>query len=223
MIQYPIFVYSEIYPKEPQPITKERQEVIEDSLDELAKMLPQEIPWTLSGGIAIPLTLGKFYRNHYDIDIAFPESSLKDIVSNIEKHNYKLASRAMMMHTYRNQKLSIYKFMNVDEALSKRKSNMDLRLVKIKDGEIVPHSHPLHYIALFPHHYDTKLGCIISNEDNLRVPFDYLDGGTYITKSGKEMKLVNLLYSDLIRQKKKDKTSQLDREMIKKFREGQTI
>ena len=40
-------------------------------LSELAGIL-QDIPWLLAGGLAIPMTLGRFYRKHYDIDIAFP-------------------------------------------------------------------------------------------------------------------------------------------------------
>ena len=40
-------------------------------LGELAEMLAG-IPWMLAGGLAIPMTLGRFYRRHYDIDVVFP-------------------------------------------------------------------------------------------------------------------------------------------------------
>jgi hypothetical protein len=42
-----------------------------ERLGELAAIL-EGIPWLLAGGLAIPMTLGRFYRDHSDIDVAFP-------------------------------------------------------------------------------------------------------------------------------------------------------
>ena len=47
-------------------------------LGELAGVL-SGIPWLLAGGLTIPLRLGRFYRRHYDVDVAFPVESFGDV------------------------------------------------------------------------------------------------------------------------------------------------
>lgn len=37
------------------------------------------LPWALAGWLAIPVTIGRFYRPHYDVDIIFPHEAFGDV------------------------------------------------------------------------------------------------------------------------------------------------
>lgn len=45
--------------------------IYDQRIAELAAIL-HGTPWLLAGALAIPVTLGGFYRRHYDVDVAFP-------------------------------------------------------------------------------------------------------------------------------------------------------
>jgi hypothetical protein len=62
-----------------------------ERLDELAGIL-EGIPWVLAGGLTIPLTLGAFYRRHYDVDVAFPVEAFPAIDGAMRRAGYYLST-----------------------------------------------------------------------------------------------------------------------------------
>lgn len=54
------------------------------------------IPWLLAGGLAIPVTLGRFYRAHSDIDVAFPLEELPRVDVALRRAGYYLTTSRPM-------------------------------------------------------------------------------------------------------------------------------
>lgn len=66
-----------------------------ERLSELAKVL-EGIPWLLAGGLSIPMTLGRFYREHYDIDVAFPVEEFPRLDAAMRRAGYYLSTSRPM-------------------------------------------------------------------------------------------------------------------------------
>ena len=64
-------------------------------LGELAAIL-DGVPWLLAGGLAIPMTLGRFYREHYDIDVAFPLEEFPKLDAAMRGSGYYLTTSRPM-------------------------------------------------------------------------------------------------------------------------------
>jgi hypothetical protein len=60
-------------------------------LGQLAEILAG-IPWMLAGGLAIPVTLGRFYRRHYDVDVVFPLSEFPRVDHAMRTAGYALTT-----------------------------------------------------------------------------------------------------------------------------------
>ena len=60
-------------------------------LADLAQIL-DGIDWVLAGGLAIPLTLGGFYRRHYDVDVAFPVEEFPRVEAAMARAGYYLST-----------------------------------------------------------------------------------------------------------------------------------
>jgi len=60
-----------------------------DRLHELAAVL-DGVPWLLAGGLAIPVTLGRFYRDHFDIDIIFPLEAFEVVEERMRAGGFRL-------------------------------------------------------------------------------------------------------------------------------------
>src|SRR4030042_2799982 len=66
---------------------------MEEDLDSLARLLEGDFAWCLAGGMAIPASLGRFYRRHTDIDIEVEGSNLGRLVEKARAEGYGLFSR----------------------------------------------------------------------------------------------------------------------------------
>ena len=66
-----------------------------ERLSELAAVL-DGIPWLLAGGLAIPMTLGRFYRDHSDIDVAFPVEEFPRLDAAMREAGYYLSTSRPM-------------------------------------------------------------------------------------------------------------------------------
>lgn len=62
-----------------------------ERLESLAAIL-DGIPWILAGGLTIPLTLGGFYRRHYDVDVSFPVEEFPRVVAAMRRAGYFLST-----------------------------------------------------------------------------------------------------------------------------------
>ena len=68
-----------------------------DALRALQRML---VPgtWALAGGLAVPVTMGRFYRRHGDIDIVMPLGGLADVVRAFRAGGYELYTSWAVTH-----------------------------------------------------------------------------------------------------------------------------
>jgi hypothetical protein len=78
-----------------EPDVGEAPEVYENRLRELARIL-HGVPWMLGGGLAVPLTLGHFYRRHYDVDILFPWTAFPAVEAAMRCAGYDLSTHFPM-------------------------------------------------------------------------------------------------------------------------------
>jgi len=77
------------------PAAAEAPEAYLHRLGELAGIL-RGLPWLLAGGLTIPLRIGRFYRRHYDVDIAFPVEALPDIDAAMRAAGFYLSTHFPM-------------------------------------------------------------------------------------------------------------------------------
>lgn len=78
--------------KPSQSMQTEDIHLLNNFLDNLAKNLAG-LEWMVAGGLSIPLTTGKFYRNHEDLDILVKKEHLSGLVKAIQTSGYALFSR----------------------------------------------------------------------------------------------------------------------------------
>lgn len=71
-----------------------------ESIHALCRML-DEIPWLLAGGLAVPFTLGGFFREHDDIDIMVPCASMPAACIQFRSAGYQLFKRVIFSHNAR--------------------------------------------------------------------------------------------------------------------------
>ncbi len=77
------------------PPIAEAPDVYLSRLADLAGIL-QGIPWLLAGGLTIPLRLGRFYRRHYDVDVAFPVEAFGDVDAAMRRAGFYLSTHFPM-------------------------------------------------------------------------------------------------------------------------------
>lgn len=75
-------------------------------LGALARTLAGQ-PWMVVAGCAVPLTLGRFYRRHQDLDIAVPVEALPRIAAALQHDGYTLTTRLLRTRAWRRIDLEI--------------------------------------------------------------------------------------------------------------------
>lgn len=194
------------------PSSKENQEEIKNIIKSLPTILGNPENWVLSGGIAIPLTTGQFYREHFDIDIGLHEKYLEEIVDEAKKSNYGLFSRKLMMHTSSKEKFEIYSKVTPEESIKNKNKNLRLirldrrlkivRLVKLED-----------YFDIYLHKIDREN--LISHEDGLIIPTVYNKGEKHYLENRMSIYLRDLRFLQIIKMNhSKDKINKTDLEKI---------
>ncbi|WP_447977378.1 nucleotidyltransferase domain-containing protein [Candidatus Nitrospira bockiana] len=58
----------------------------------------QGTPWHLVGGLAVPVTIGRFYRHHHDLDVALDLADLATVTSAMERAGYRLYTTTLVRH-----------------------------------------------------------------------------------------------------------------------------
>jgi hypothetical protein len=192
--------------------TPEATRAAESSLDKLADILKGNFEWVLSGGLAIPTTIGSFYRIHDDIDIGIHERDLGKLAEAAAQNGYGLFSRIFMTKVSPSHKVDVYKSVSPEEALEKQSKR--LRLVRLgKNGKIVRHENLLDYFDVYTHYYED--GELVSNEDGTRVPLFNNYGRAYTTISKKKIIVRALEYIEQLKLTGKDEKDKHDLRILR--------
>ncbi len=192
-------------------ISSEEIDNLELNLDRLVGIVNGDFEWVLTGGLAIPTTLGKFYRTHRDIDIGLNENDLEFLVKTIRENGYDLFSRRIMVKLSSKYKLDVYKSVSVEEVLAERCKH--LRAVRLNNKKIVRHISLLDYFDVYLHHYEDEK--LVSNDGKIKIPILDSFGRVYVTCSGKEIRIRSLRYIEQLKRQGKDKIDKYDLEVIK--------
>jgi len=193
-------------------ITPEATRTTEYSLDKLVDILKGNFEWVLSGGLAIPTTIGSFYRIHDDIDIGIHERDLEKLTEAAAQNEYGLFSRIFMTKISTAHKVDVYKSVSPEEALEKQCKR--LRLVRLgKNGKIARHDNLLDYFDVYTHYYED--GELVSNEGGTRVPLFNNYGKTYATISGKKIMVRALEYIEQLKLRGKDEKDKHDLRILR--------
>lgn len=172
----------------------------------LTAILGGDFEWVLSGGIAIPLSLGiPFYRQHRDIDLGVHKNHLKKLTYQAASAGYRLFSRLAMFKISPNKKLDFYKQVTPGQVTSQFNvynswvGFKNLRLVRTEErGRVETHNHLLSYFDIFVH--DFLRDRLVSFEEGMTVPISLNMGGSYETPNG-TIKLRNLQYITKIKER----------------------
>ena len=157
-------------------------------LNELAGIL-KDIPWLLAGGLAIPMTLGRFYRTHYDIDIAFPLDEFPRLDSAMRRAGYYLTtSRPMSLFGRMRFALSVP--VRADGAFVRHRP----RKLKYRDATGTrPRPHLLSVVEVLP--YRVVDGVWTTCDGRYRLPLVRpLAGHRVSTSGGHEIACLDLHY-----------------------------
>ena len=177
-------------------ISQENIAEYEKALDTLSTILGEDFSWRLAGGLAIAVTIGRWYRVHRDIDILVSINDFSVLIEKARMHGYALFSRPWWVRLPLHRKIDIYKASTPSDALND--TSQCLRLVKVDGNETI-----MKHIDLL-HHIDIYIYCIVDGEMVFakfprRLPTTCLDGRTYTTRSGRKMPVVHLKYIERVK------------------------
>jgi hypothetical protein len=132
-------------------------------LEELASIL-QGIPWLLAGGLTIPLRLGRFYRRHYDVDVAFPVEAFPDVDRAMRRAGFYLSTH-FPMSLHGRLRFAVSVPLRHDGWLARRRP----RKLKYRDesgARAAPHL--LSAVEALP--YRIEDGCLRTSDGRHRLP-----------------------------------------------------
>jgi hypothetical protein len=157
-------------------------------LDELASLL-HGLPWLLAGGLTVPLTLGRFYRRHYDVDIAFPVEEFRAVHRAMRRGGYYL-STYFPLSLFGRLRFALSVPIDPDGWLARHRP----RKLKFRDDtgrRCAPHL--LSIVEALP--YRVVDGSFTSLDGRQRIPLDRpLAGHRFTTASGREITCLDLHY-----------------------------
>jgi hypothetical protein len=156
------------------------------ALDVVAGLLEGQ-RWLLAGGLAVPLTIGRFYREHRDLDIIAPIDALRDVDAAMRRGGYRLTTRVCFdLGTRRVTLLLPVR----PDGLRIRLRCRKLRFVAQKDAGPLEPSH----VDVMP--YRLVGGCIAPRNMRRRVPITVgLEGCRVPLPSGRVVSVLDLHYA----------------------------
>jgi hypothetical protein len=201
-------------------VTNISQDLSERSIDCLPDILGHQSTWMLSGGLAVPASVGRFYRIHYDIDIGVFEGDLDTVIETAGRNSYGLFSRRIMTKIPGTDlKVDIYRSVSVSEVKDKHPKN--LRLVRLENDQPVHHAHLLDYFDVYP--YSVKDGIVRSFEGNICIPEEEDRLGKYTTISGMEIQVRSPAYIRALKEKRGSPKDLLDLALLNAHQEAKTL
>lgn len=176
------------------------------ALDRLAALL-DGLPWLVAGGLAIPLTLGRFYRWHKDIDIVLPFDRIGDMDDAMRRGGYHLTTR-LRFHLGRRRLETLLPIRGRGLVIRLRQRKLRFVPRRPRGGRLVPAR-----IDAMP--YVEREGCIQACNSRLRVPFtEPLEGHRVTLPGGRQVGCLHLHYARALMRRPDTPVHRLDRAMI---------
>jgi hypothetical protein len=133
------------------PITKDQVRILEEGLDQLPAILGEK-EWFLTGGVALQIAYGKWFRNPGNINISVPEESLYEVTQHAcERGSYGLLSRGVQVRTAFSRKWEGYEVVEWNEQGRLRRNYANLRLVRFEEAKPVNNQGLLDFIDVHPY------------------------------------------------------------------------
>lgn len=200
--------------KKIETISTEEKKSLENHLDELAGTIGDSFPWVLSGGLAIPLTTGEFYRKHDDIDLGIDEKDFKRFLEVVRPQGYDLFLRPFMCKLPKGKKLDLYQKTSIKKALNSPKTRM--RVLRVDtNGRIDFRGNILDYFDVYLHRVEEEM--LITRRGGIAIPSAKAIGPPYQTISGRQIIPRGLEYTKILKSKKTKEVDNLDLERIREY------
>lgn len=211
------------------PITKEQINSLEKSLNELPDILGND--WYLSGGIAIQICCGEWYRMPGNVNISVHEDSILALTEKaLKSHNYYLLSRGWQIKKSPKEKYETYEVPEWENN-NLKKAYQNLRLIRFEGDSPVPNLSFLDFIDIHvyrkvEHRYEyypdfnrVEAVSIDRNESDLIIPYDLtLTNAQYNTLSCRPIQTRSLAYMEVVKNWLiKDKVRSQERKAIDEF------
>ena len=113
------------------PVTHEKARELEQKVDELTGILGDNIPWALGGGLAIALTIGKFYRVNSDADILVDSKNLDRLAEQARAKGYELFLRLADIKL--SPRKNLYVYQEATEEIARKADYRHLKLIKVDE------------------------------------------------------------------------------------------
>jgi hypothetical protein len=175
-----------------------------DRLAELAGIL-HGIPWMLAGGLTIPVTLGAFYRPHFDVDIAFSIEEFPRIECAMQRAGFQLWTY-FPMSLFGACRTSLHVPVRADGRLARWR----MRKLKFRDASgRRPVPHLLAIVEALP--FRVVDGVLTTCDGRHRLPLDRpLVGHRTTTACGHEIACLDLHYVARLKKSKSEPKHWLD-------------
>lgn len=200
-----------------EPCGPEERHEIDRALDLLHSWLDQHCLWELAGGLSIGAGLGGFYRNHLDIDIQIDETELPGLVDALEFRGLVLCRRLFWIRLPGGRAAKLLRPVSCTEAA--RGGYRFLSLIRSDAGR--GHLPPLRLLdSIDVCVYHLRGDTLIRHDGKIAVPISYRVSSTYTTPDGRNIRLVDLRYMEIIKQRRHTAVDREDLMRIRQFLAG---
>ena len=209
------------------PPSKEQISEIERSLSLLPEVLGSE-KWSLSGGIALQLAYGSWYRMPGNINLSIEENDLFDLADKAQRNNYRLLSRGVHIERFRDK----YETYEVPEwrDITLAKNYPNLRFIRFEKERpsrnhflsdfIDVHIHRVvsYKFEYYPQFNRNELHSIDKNETSMALPEDLASQNFLCTTANGPISVRSLEYMKVVKEwllRRKDRRAK--RKLIDEF------
>lgn len=178
-------------------------------LEELAEVL-HGIPWMLGGGLAIPVTIGRFYRKHFDLDIVFPVEAFADVEAAMRRAAFRLWTY-FPFSLFGRMRSSIHLPVRASGWLARRR----MRKLKFRDASGRRQApHLLSVIEAYPYRIENE--CLVTCDGRHRIPLIHpIVGHRHRTRRGHEIACFDLSYVAYFKVLKREPKHAVDLDVIR--------
>jgi hypothetical protein len=179
---------------------------IDGALSELASALAGVPSWRLSGGMALAIHAGRFYRTHGDFDILVDRGDLAQFVTG--QTGYRLF-RDLLWFPHLGDTIHLLRI--VRRLDPDRTPRGPLRLVRTDHALSVPGMTRVIDVATYEHN-----GSMVSRSDGkIEIRGDLFSAAPYATSTGASIPLVGLAWLDAVKRRRNRRVDRMDARVIR--------
>ncbi len=206
-------------------VPTDRPRAVEDpgvflrGLAELAEAL-EGVQWMIVSGLAIPLTLRRFYREHRDVDIGAPADQLESIQRAMQRAGYATFTRVAMVGMGHERKVEMYvRCPRADRLLRMRPKNIRFFRAPGRGGADLRTEGFMSWVDLYLYReHDRHLEIL---DGQIRIPKRAPLVGAHVPlPGGRRVQVVDLHYVKHVKSMSRCHTHRLDRWVMRYGVEG---